>query len=192
MRETTDTSPSSVREGFISFALGKFWTCPDFLAYPLSGPFQNFPEANQMNPSLSVTSKKTRKRLRLSRRAIKRKCPPGYQLPSKDENPGIRGNPVDMWNNRNHGSRFCVKLPYHLKDYVKLLFFILQEFPGKWDYALNFMMVRCDKQSKRERKASSEECFDQFKIDPDNFWFLKWKLQKKPECIVDLVDKLVD
>ena len=113
--------------------------------------------------------------------------PAGPNLP----NPG---NDIDERDPTSHKSQWCIKLQYQYRDHMLLVLQILTEEPKRWKDVQNFLMFECKRKrifrSRRERPPIA--CFNEFKTDRDNFLFLRSKLMRKPECVLDLVEHLVN
>ena len=113
--------------------------------------------------------------------------PAGPNLP----NPG---NDIDERDPKSHKSQWCIKLQYQYRDHMLLVLQILTEEPKRWKDVQNFLMFECKRKrifrSRRERPPKA--CFNEFKTDRDNFLFLRSKLMRKPECVLDLVEHLVN
>ena len=103
-------------------------------------------------------------------------------------------NPGNDNDNKNHKSQWCIKLQYQYRDHMLLVLQILTEEPKRWKDVQNFLMFECKRKkifrSRRERPPKA--CFNEFKTDRDNFLFLRSKLMRKPECVLDLVEHLVN
>ena len=113
--------------------------------------------------------------------------PAGPNLP----NPG---NDIDEKDPNSHKSQWCIKLQYQYRDHMLLVLQILTEEPKRWKDVQNFLMFECKRKrifrSRRERPPKA--CFNEFKTDRDDFLFLRSKLMRKPECVLDLVEHLVN
>ena len=135
------------------------------------------------------------KTLKITKEIIKKKCQGPRPLSDNGTNVPSRSSDYKI----KHQSKFCINLLDHqinmFRDYMKLLDNFLRKNPEKWNYVVEFFTSgKC--KEKLERKDSAEEpektCFDKMKMGRTKLRFLKAKLPKNPECIIILIDKLME
>ena len=136
------------------------------------------------------------KTLKITKEIIKKKCQGPQRLSDNGTNVPPRSSDYKIKHQKiKHQSKFCINLPDQYRDYMKLLDNFLRKNPEKWNYVVEFFTSgKC--KEKLGRKDSAEEpektCFDKMKMGRTKLRFLKAKLPKNPECIIILIDKLME
>ena len=135
------------------------------------------------------------KTLKITKEIIKKKCQGPRPLSDNGTNVPSRSSDYKI----KHQSKFCINLPDHqiniFRENMKLFDNFLRKNPEKWNYVVEFFTSgKC--KEKLGRKDSAEEpektCFDKLKMGRTKLRFLKAKLPKNPECIIILIDKLME